>query len=326
MQMIILMILKILGIILLAILGIFLFLVILVLFVPVRYSVSGRIEDGFSFEIKGKIRWLLGILSLQFLYREQEFSYILRIFGIRKNMDKKQSADDLMEELMEEETHESEEKNDEADDDSECDNVSEDVEQIDEEHGQKNKGKSKVSSVIKTDEKGSQTLESSDKKLCEADEKSRQGLAKVLKKIKEFSKKICETIKNVWNRIKNATDKLAEIKAFLSDETTKNVFRLAFAELKYLFRHFKFRKINTDLDFSTGDPATTGQALGAICLVPMMYQYQIKIRPDFEAESFYIKGTFDVAGHIRLIHVMVTIIRLIKEKDVRNIIKKVMDH
>ena len=135
MQAIILLILKILGIILLAILGIFLFLLLLVLFVPVRYSVGGKIEEGFSFEIKGKIRWLLGILSLQFFYREQEFSYVLRIFGIRKKLDeKKKHTKDRMEELMEEDTHENEENDNEAYDASECDKNSEDFGQTVEGH------------------------------------------------------------------------------------------------------------------------------------------------------------------------------------------------
>ena len=35
-----------------------------------------------------------------------------------------------------------------------------------------------------------------------------------------------------------------------------------------------------------------------------------------------VKGTFLVKGHIRLVHVLISGIRLLKERDIRNFIKK----
>ena len=42
-------------------------------------------------------------------------------------------------------------------------------------------------------------------------------------------------------------------------------------------------------------------------------RYDIGIYPDFEADKTYVKGTFLVKGHIRLVHVLISGIRLLKE-------------
>ena len=57
-------------------------------------------------------------------------------------------------------------------------------------------------------------------------------------------------------------------------------------------------------------------------MFPAIYQYDIGIYPDFEADKTYVKGTFLVKGHIRLVHVLISGIRLLKERDIRNFIKK----
>ena len=89
-------------------------------------------------------------------------------------------------------------------------------------------------------------------------------------------------------------------------------------------RHFKFRKIVADLIFATGDPATTGQTLGILAMIPTLYKYHFKIIPDFEADEGYLKGTFLVAGKVRLIHILVTILRLIFDKKVRIVVKRLL--
>lgn len=115
------------------------------------------------------------------------------------------------------------------------------------------------------------------------------------------------------------------IKAELTDEHNHNVLKKIFRELKYLFAHFGFRKIKTDLFFCAGDPALTGQILGILAMFPILYRYEFGIIPDFESDKAYIKGTFNVVGRIRLIHILVTSCRLIFDKEVRMVIKKFMN-
>lgn len=83
-----------------------------------------------------------------------------------------------------------------------------------------------------------------------------------------------------------------------------------------------FERLHTELNFALWEPSATGQALGILAMFPAIYQYDIGIYPDFEADKTYVKGTFLVKGHIRLVHVLISGIRLLKERDIRNFIKK----
>ena len=78
---VIVLILKIIGWILLTLLAIFLLIVFLVLFVPVRYRMDGSIEE--NIRVQGKVHWLLHILTFDFSYNEEGFSYTLKLFGKR---------------------------------------------------------------------------------------------------------------------------------------------------------------------------------------------------------------------------------------------------
>jgi predicted CDP-diglyceride synthetase/phosphatidate cytidylyltransferase len=77
---IILTILKYAGIILGSLLGIVLILLLLVLFVPVRYDLNGENKE--KLQAKGKIHWLFHIVSFQISYENDEMKMVARIFGV----------------------------------------------------------------------------------------------------------------------------------------------------------------------------------------------------------------------------------------------------
>ena len=79
---IILAILRIIGIILLIVLGIAAVLILLVLFWPVEYQISLRKEDQ-AFEAEGRAGWLLHLLSADVQIRERTGTITLKIFGRR---------------------------------------------------------------------------------------------------------------------------------------------------------------------------------------------------------------------------------------------------
>ena len=70
----------------------------------------------------------------------------------------------------------------------------------------------------------------------------------------------------------------------------------------------------------TGDPASTGQMIGAIAAVYGFFPEKLNITPDFEEKRY--EGNLHVKGKLRLIHVVVIAIRLIADKNVRYVIKK----
>ena len=89
---VILLILKIIGWILLTLFLLLLVVVFLVLFVPVCYRAEGSVEE--SVRIQGKVHWMLYLVSIDFSYGEDGFSYESKIFGKHISSEKKQEDEE----------------------------------------------------------------------------------------------------------------------------------------------------------------------------------------------------------------------------------------
>lgn len=301
----ILLIFKIILFVLIAVVGICLFLIGLLLFVPIHYEVSGSVEDSWEFKIKGKLTYLLSLVKLIFSYEEEVFDASLVLFGIKKHLTQEDtiaSEENRTEESTVNQTKEKDAKilytdDDEADVEADVREVYSDIEK----ESQSDDDADETWDAVDWDDISEEPENTSAKKKSKV---SRKQKAK-----KESSEKLFD---------------FAFWKNELTDEQNKTVVRKLFSELVYLLKHFRFRKIQTDIVFATGDPAATGQVLGVLCVIPLLYRYQFRIVPDFEADTFYIKGTFAVAGKIRLIHLLMTVLRLIFDKEVRLVYNKVM--
>ena len=316
-------ILKIIGIVLLVILGILLFLLAVLLFVPVRYSVKGTVDNNITAE--GKISWLCSIFRYDFTFQEQELNGEVRIFGFRPKKKEKVSEEELEEEVVPEVKEGVEEVV--------SDLVSNTVEEDDSE--------GKISkSVIKSDSDKISPEEAAGRRAQnhkmgsytgrqnrKSSRASRKNIfVRMWDKIKSFMKKIRHFFKSIQKRLTSFKDFVVKVKDIVTDTKNQYVVRRLWEELLYLFKHFGFRKIHTELTFALADPALTGQVLGVLCMMPFLYQYDFHISPDFESESYYIRGSYDIKGRIQLIFLLVTAIRLLADKDIRSFLKKVLDH
>lgn len=293
---VLLFILKIIGIILLLILGILLLAIALVLFHPVSYQAGGEIEE--QTYVHGKISWLFRILSWRFSWDGKEFTSDFYLFG-RKHKKKKTDEDFPKDDVFPENDFRNEEDYLLEEADSSKENNLKDTGSTDtrsEEKRQKQKDKPKHK----------------DKPIWV---RIKEKLVGMLESIRQFSRKFIDTLKNF-------NDKKQEVMSLLSDGANKKTVKGIFGELRYLLKHVRVRKITTDLSFSAGDPALTGQVLGGLCLVPFLYQKGVGIYPDFETEKWYVKGNFKVEGHARGIHVVCSAIRLWKDKNLRRLIKR----
>lgn len=109
----------------------------------------------------------------------------------------------------------------------------------------------------------------------------------------------------------------------LADEGNRRALGHGFSELAYILRHFGPRKVKADLAYSLADPANTGYATAALSLCPFAYKKGCDIIPDFASDRFYAKGWVDVRGHVRLLHLMCSGVRLLIDKDIRAVIRKI---
>ena len=85
-----------------------------------------------------------------------------------------------------------------------------------------------------------------------------------------------------------------------------------FGQLGYLLKRIKPSKIEGDVIFGTGDPASTGQAIGAIAALYGFMPEKLHITPDFEEKRY--EGKIHVKGKLRLIHVVIIALKLIFDK------------
>lgn len=281
---VILFLLKLIGIILLVLLGIVLTLLVLLLFVPVRYQIKGSVLEDKT--VRVKLHWLLHLLVFSLSYEEKKLTTEFRILGFRLfPREKKKSALD----------------------DTDFDDIEEaEDERVTQEPVQE------IPQLTATEYSGEPQTDSS--------ETHRRQKRQPKRKIAAF----IDNWKHFWEKIKQIPDKVSAIWSVISDEGNHKVVSLVWEQIRYLLRHSRFRKLKTDLTFSAGDPATTGQVLGVFCMFPMLYQYEVSVVPDFESEQWYLRGTFEIKGHARLVHVLRSGILLWKEKEVRRFVNRMM--
>ena len=318
---VLLLILKIIGIILLILLGLILLILAVVLFVPVRYQVSGSIGEKTTVRIA--VTWLLHAVSWRAAYEEEGFSSQLWIFGITrkgKKPDDGEPGEDDREDDIEEPKERSAAEDTLTDGEQKTAGTPAD--------GEKETAGISVDGEQKTDgalaggqQKTAGILDDGPAVLG----KQRGGLfRRIWERIRAFFAGLVRKLRQFRAGIKEALKKIKDVRTFLTDERHREALPLIFTELKYLLTHFKFRRIRTDLTFSMGDPALTGQVLGGLCVLPFLYRYQVQVYPNFEAENTYVTGTFDIKGRARGLHIAVSAVRLLGKKEFRIWLKWLM--
>lgn len=143
-----------------------------------------------------------------------------------------------------------------------------------------------------------------------------------MEKIKQLIEKVKCTIRDICDRIKNIKAEYDFYKALWDKPQGKAAVRHAFEEIWYLLKKIKPRDIEGDVLFGTGDPASTGQAIGAIAAVYGFIPEKLNITPDFEEKVY--EGNLHIKGKFRLIHVVIIAVRLIADKNVRYVVKKLL--
>lgn len=297
---IILFILKIIGRILLGVLAVFLGLLMLLLFVPVRYEAKGS-YIGKTPVLQGRIRYLFPLLQLRFSYGETRLLQ-LRICGIlikdflappkKKPDGKKQNR-----RQGKKSDRVAARAGDTAGDDA-AQNMSETERQE------------------KRDDKEKPALPP------EQVQQAPGFIASLLQKCRAIWQKLKETKDNVAAR----REQILSYLAFWQREDVQKAVAIAKTTLFKVLRSIAPRKLRIRLRLGLGDPASTGQLCGFYGMIyPFVGNYVI-MEPDFEQAiyegDFYLKGkvTFFVlvkAGCVFLFHKDFKCIRnLIMHKEV----------
>lgn len=324
---IILFILKLLGILVLILLGLVLGVLLLILFVPVRYRIDGSYYE----RLKGKARvtWLLHIISVTAAY-EDEFSVLIRLFGFQLFKPVEESREDAEEMLVH-----AMEATDQA-----AEEFSGDLLKAAEKSGKKQLKEEGLlpeespgvseRSVSENAHKEPQKIESQKEPTCADEPYSGQKsetkqtiggkaqaaadrLSSIFAKLKFFFKGICDKLKTI-------KAKKEEIQTWISDENNRKSVRLFFKQVKKLIRHLYPRNGKGEVVFGFDDPYMTGQVLTAVSAVyPFIYK-QIDIYPVFDRPVFTAEGHFK--GRVRAGTLLLIAGRMLLDKNFRSLLRK----
>lgn len=136
----------------------------------------------------------------------------------------------------------------------------------------------------------------------------------------EKLKKLKYTFQTIRDNIKNMKSEYNFYRQLWDKPQSKEAVSDIKIQLFYLLKKIRPHKIEGNVIFGTGDPASTGEILGAAAVFYGMYPEKLRIIPDFEEQR--LEGNLHVKGKLRLIHLLIIMIRLIADKNVRYMIKK----
>lgn len=342
---ILLMILKIAGIILAVLLCTVLFLILIVLFVPIRYRVKAAGELGAEIPAQAevKITWLLHIVNAALVYRENAYLRIrifcFPIFDSRK--EKKEKKPKKTKKTKQGEGTEAEqEEGTETEPEPELIEQKADVvdeNSIDTEYN-RNAEKTIDAGEEDAETEGNGCVSTPEPDAApdsesRNDEQKTSIFQKISRKIKTLAAavkkiitKILDALKNIEYTIQGICDKIRKIIeniSYYTEVLQSDVFHAAFGvskkQLLKVLRMLKPTKCRIHLLAGTGDPASTGRILAIYGMVYPFVGNHIFIESDFEEKV--LKGDAYIRGRVRVITLLVAAIRLYTDKNIRKLLK-----
>lgn len=303
-------ILKWIGIILLCLLGLLLFLVLMTLFYPVTYRVHGILGEKLPEDItvKLRVRWFFALAGFALVFQKGELSWKLSFCGIplrrfpgKEKKPKKRKATAGSRNSGSIEAH------DEAPETGTVPITAADAGHQEE-----------------TEQHGAASLP---QKGPEASASGREGILTRIRRrelrLRAKVRALIDKIRSIPAFFRRLWEKLTNIMEIIGDGDNRQAAWFVIREVLELLKKYGPRRIRADLSYSAGEPAATGQVLAGLSVLPFLYQHQVSIRPDFESEVFYVRGAFDMKGHIQAVHLLGAALHIYKNKQVKKLIHQV---
>ena len=336
-MMIFLLILKIIGIILCVILGI----VAVILFAPVFYEADANIDE---MDYKVRIHWLAKLIRFEFRWKGKAHAMLKILWFVidftdpeavaaRKAKKKVKSRKKLIKQQKKEakkrekqtRQRQKEAQQEQADREARA-------QQREAFRKQQEEAETKKVEAVNADESlGKEASVAQDK---EAYEKAEQAESENIRQESAESEKaeaneskvsVLEKLKSAHGTAGSILDKVKSALAVIRYLREQELISAVWVKLQVFLLRIRPRKLSGHLKFGLSNPADTGQILGVIAMVPLFYQTELQIEPDFEAEDNYVQGQVYVKGHICCIHLVILIIRLLRDEKIRTLIRTIRE-
>lgn len=331
---VILNILKIIGIVLASIIGFVLILVLLLLFVPVRYALDFErtgIEDDPPIVVKAWASWLLHILHVSVYYPQNKQRYVvIRIFGIpivkipltEEEQKKKE------EKLKKKEEKEAKKDADDSTDEPPSDeNESGEEETVNE---SEETGISAEENAAETEEsdisEGSDQADADDESETAGEEPRKSIFSRIREKINNIAytirntyDKIIDSLENFEKKLNDLSDNIHYYRIILESELFERTFEKCKKKLIRFLKEIKPRVFEIDLEVGFEDPYTTGEVLAIAGMLYPVIGRNVRIYSNFEDEV--IRGHGRIRGRKFIITIVTLFIWYKTDKDLNKLIR-----
>lgn len=306
------------GITLLGIVLVLLVCVLVLLFVPIRYYVSGTLEQNTA-SGKAGLHWLFHAVSAAVVW-EAKAHCIVRLFGIpvydnfriKKQRTKKQRT---------------------------------------KKQPTKKQSSTKQQKKCSTIERKQSKTEQTEVRLCQeppvkhlpeqkteeplikqpdaAEKRKTAGLKRwkvllqkllcLLKKICCFPQKILEKLKKIRQKAEHAEETIRFYREFIKRKDFQCAWALCKKQLFGIWKNIRPKKLKAEMQIGFEDPAVTGQLLAYAGMLYPILGKDIKIRPDFE--KTIMEGTLYIKGRITLFVLLKAFLILYFDKNIRRLVR-----
>ena len=281
-------ILSILGILLLILLGIALVVILLVLFFPVCYKMSGK-KNAEEMQFAAKIKWLFGLVRVSYSYPVpgKLLAKVLFFTVYDSSAEKKNSAPG-------EDTHTAPNKDITT-------LLSDDTDM--------------AKTDTATDTEASANAKTSVEENTPGPQQETSG------KIAGFFEKIRYTIRKICDKIKYILKNISFYRELWNDPDTKGLLQHAGKRIGHILKRLRPRKLEVNARVGTGSPDTTGYLYGIYGMILPKLGKGVCITPDFE--QAILEGDFKASGHFTIACVLFHSVRLLMDKRLQQLKHKI---
>ena len=295
-------ILSVVGILLLVIMGLLFAAILLALFFPVTYRVSGK-KSPDELVFIAKANWLFGLLRLRYKYPEPGKMTVkllwFTLYESNEDSDSTQEAD--------REKAGKKHKNKRIREKSESNSVSEET-----------GGKSSNDTMPESDQRP-QEAESTEADRTEA-EKEEQPEEKAGSWISQKIAKIQYTIRSIYDKIKEIWQNISYYKELFTDRETKQLLSYVMLRVNKILKNLRPRKLKAEILFGTGAPDTTGYAYGVYGMLLPILGPSVLVTPDFQRAV--LEGNFQASGFTTLSVLLGQVLQVIRDKRLKRFLNK----
>lgn len=323
---IILLILKIIGIIIAVILGLAVALLLIVLFVPVRYVIDAGCHDK-KLKAHVKVTWIMHIFRGVISYDEELFYSIKALWFNIYSSDAESKKEKRPKNNTENNTKEKNTKNKHIDaiEDKTDNAVSKDKQDSVDETGLEEADC--IQKKLSLEKSHDEVKESDEKSTIEENGKLHTLVNKIKNvyyKIKAFIRRAIDTVKAALNKSQAAADtikhKYTEIRNKVTDPENIEFVRFLWTQIKAVMNIIKPAKYNVNIRYGFEDSATTGWVAVRLAVLYGLMGMDVSIIPDFDNSIF--EGDIYMKGRFNLYSFLIITVRLYRNKSFRKLINR----